>query len=172
MPSDEDLYRFGMACQAGKPAGCRELALIYLPDRPDPSCGSYATDDPNGPIVAAAPPGRGRHRLAAGDKDKPACKPPMYRHLGACGDCELPRVSCGYREHGDFHQGGPFGHASSKCPAGEWCTMHGVCFPKSEFPVEGKNLARGERCYFGSECASGECYGDGFNAFGDVGRCN
>jgi hypothetical protein len=66
-PSDEDLYRFGMDCRTGKPSACRELALIHMND-PQPSCGYYTTDDPNGPIAGASD----------GREDKPACKPPKY----------------------------------------------------------------------------------------------
>lgn len=176
MPSDEDLYRFGMSCRAGKPAACRELALIYLGNNTtDAACGTYLTDDPNGPIQAA-PPDPDRYFFPSGPvADKPACKPPMYRHLGTCGDCELPRISCGYSENGNpsYPGGSPFGHRSSKCPAGEWCSVYGVCFPKSEFPVEGHHLARDKTCYLDRECASQHCDGPrSMGTFGEPGHCH
>jgi hypothetical protein len=162
MPSDEDLYRFGMACRAGKPAACRELALIFLHDEPDTSCGTWATDDPNGPVTGSP-----------GHEDKPACKPPEYRHLGPCGECDTPRISCGYSQQPGKSVGGgsPFGHPSSKCPRGEWCSSFGVCIPKSDFPVEHRNLARDKTCYVDRECASGECALNGVSTFGSVGTC-
>src|SRR5262249_36953268 len=107
-----------------------------------------------------------------GQKDKEACKPPEYRHMGACGHCELPRISCGHSEHGkEFIEGTPFGHASNKCPADEWCSMYGVCFEKAIFPIENKNLAPGATCYLHRECASGTCAKEGGTQFGDVGSC-
>jgi hypothetical protein len=172
MPSDEELYRLGMDCRAGKAAACREYALIYLPSRPRSDCHwGYLTDDPNGPVTQTSPVGRGRHNTLA--PDKPACKPPEYRHMGPCGICILPRISCGYSEHGhsNYPGGSPFGHASSKCPAGDLCSVYGVCFPKESFPVEGHDLQRGETCYLSSECASKHCPLDGNSAFGGVGTC-
>lgn len=152
-PSKEELYRLGMGCYARKAAACRELALIYLRETPDTSCGTYLTKDPNGPVGV---PGR---------VTEPACKPPRYRHLGPCGRCELPSVDC----PGD--EGGPFGHKSSKCPAGTLCSAYGVCFPKAEFPVEQHNLPRGKSCYLDRECASHECPTDGTTAYGRTGNC-
>ncbi|HET7502753.1 MAG TPA: hypothetical protein VFK02_17145 [Kofleriaceae bacterium] len=142
-----------MSCYARKAAACRELALIYFRDRHDPSCGTYLTNDPNGPI--------GRD----GRVDQPACKPPRYRHLGACGTCELPSIRC------DDGGGSPFGHKSNKCPAGALCSAFGYCFPKGEFPVEQHNLKRGKACYLDRECASQECPSNGVSAYGSVGEC-
>jgi hypothetical protein len=68
--------------------------------------------------------------------------------------------------------GGPFGHADPACPKGEWCSQFGVCFPKAEFPVRGRNLRPGSTCYFNNECASGRCSSEGGNQFSDwVGHC-
>lgn len=152
-PSEEELYRLGMSCYAKKAAACRELALIYLPERPEGGCGTYLTNDPNGPI------GIGRR------VDQPACEPPTYRHMGACGVCTLPTIAC------SDDRGGPFGHKSSKCPAGGLCSTFGYCFPKDQFPVEHHNLPRGKECYLDRECASQECPTHGTSAFGSVGEC-
>jgi len=143
-----------MSCYSRKAAACRELALIYLREPLETNCGTYLTNDPNGPI------GTDGHVV------QPACKPPTYRHLGACGRCELPTISC---EEG---KGGPFGHKSSKCPAGHLCSVFGVCMPKDDFPVEQHNLKRGKTCYFDRECASQDCPRNGIGTFGDVGNCN
>ncbi|HEU4730590.1 MAG TPA: hypothetical protein VFT22_21985 [Kofleriaceae bacterium] len=152
-PSEDELDRLGRSCYARKAAACRELALIYFREPTDTSCGTYLTNDPNGPI--------GR----AGRVEQPACKPPRYRHLGACGMCELPTIRC---EPGE---GGPFGHKSNRCPAGELCSINGACFPRAEFPVEHHNLPRGETCYLDRECASQKCPTDGSTAYGRVGNC-
>ena len=56
-------------------------------------------------------------------------------------------------------------------PKGEWCSSFGVCIQKSSFPVEHKNLPRGETCYLDRECASGQCPTNGTSTFGSVGNC-
>lgn len=169
-PPEEELYRLGMGCRAGKAAACREYALIHLPSEPDTRCEwIYKTDDPNGPVAQIAP---WDHRQLSGH-EKPACKPPEYRHLGPCGDCLVPRIHCRHRENGEWVSDGdgPFGKRSSRCPAGELCTGLGVCFPKADFPVERHHLPRDEKCWLDRECASHKCNDDGWNAFGSVGIC-
>jgi hypothetical protein len=94
-----------------------------------------------------------------------ACKPPEYRHMGACGVCTHPTIRC---EEG---KGGPWGHKDSRCPAGDLCSVFGYCFPKDEFPVERHNLKHGKQCFVDRECASQECNTDGTTAYGRAGEC-
>src|SRR5262249_10299329 len=125
------------------------------------------------------PPGSHRVAYSPPPTEAPRCM--SFKDCGAGEVCTKGQVAgtplrgprCYQPSRATCARGGnAFRHADSKCPKREWCSMYGVCFPKSEFPVQGRHLGAGARCYLHQECASGHCQSVGMDRFAEhVGSC-